>query len=121
MAPKKKATPKTAKPKAAVVTEESPLNLKDLIVKLRAAVEAGKWFDAARLVADLIRAGADLGELVVGGSATTQEDVSAEIAGLEQAVNDAKAKPAAAGVDPALVLQLVMIALDLFKQWRNKQ
>ena len=123
MAPKKKATTKTAakSPETAVAPEGQPVNLKDLIVKLRAAVEARQWFDAARLVADLIRSAADLGELVVGGSATVQTDVTAEIAGLEQAVADAKAAPAAAGVDPGTVLQLVMLAIELWKQWKQKQ
>ncbi len=95
------------------------MNLKDLVLKLKAAVEAGKWFDAARLVADLIRASADLGELVFGVS----EDVSAELAELEKAVAESKANPAAAnaaGVDPNTVIQLILLALELFKQWKKR-
>jgi hypothetical protein len=108
------------------------VNLKDLIPKLKAAIIEKRWFDVARLAADAIRSGADLGELLFGGTTTAimaaaPEVSDSDLADLEACVEAAKAEPVkmaagtAAGIDPATVLTLVTLALELIKRWRQKK
>lgn len=96
------------------------MNLKQLILDLKAAVQAGKWFDVARLTGKLLEAGADLAELVIGVAAA--EDVSSELADLEATcaavtvtADDTKA------IDPATIIQLVFLVIDLIRQARRKK
>ncbi len=115
------------------------MNLKKLIVDITKAVREGRWLDVARLCADALKAGADLGEVLFGGAEVKKtasvrgkaaakkppaEVTDEDLAELETAVAEAKATPhvAAEGkMDPGMVISLVTIVLELIKQWRARK
>jgi hypothetical protein len=95
------------------------MNLKQTILDLKAAIAEHRWFDAVRLAAVLLKSGTDLAELVIGTANT--EDVTAELDALKvecETVVYPTAQPEA--IDPATVVQLVLLVIDLIRKSRNK-
>ena len=95
------------------------MNLKQTILDLKAAIAERRWFDAMRLAAVLLKSGADLAELVIGTANT--EDVTAELDALKvecETVVYPTAQPEA--IDPATVVKLVLLVIELVRQARKK-
>lgn len=95
------------------------MNLKQTILDLKAAVAERRWFDVMRLAAALLKSGADLAELVIGTAEA--EDVTAELDALKiecETVVYPTAQPET--VDPATVVQLVLIVVELIRKARKK-
>lgn len=136
MAPKKKATPKTpkaAKPAKAeaAVTEENPLNLFTLFTTLKTAIENRDWRAVLSICADLIKQFTAPTPMTATPGETG--DVGAAVADIEAAVASAKndtaattanapgavGAPAVGAISPDLVMQLVVIAIEIWKNWKK--
>ncbi len=94
------------------------MNLRSLLSTLKAAIDSRDWLAVAGLVADAIK-------LVVGPSIASAktEDIDDELGDVAEAVEKAKGEAgtaAAAAIDPATVLALVGLVIDLIRQWQKK-
>lgn len=95
------------------------MNLKQTILDLKAAVAERRWFDVMRLAAALLKSGADLAELVIGTA--DAEDVTAELAALKVECETVVYPTAQTeAVDPATVIQLVLLVVELIRKARKK-
>ena len=95
------------------------MNLKQTILDLKAAVAERRWFDVMRLASMLLKSSADLAELVIGTA--DAEDVTAELDALDVecwTVVYPTAQPES--VDPATVIQLVLLVVELIRKARKK-
>jgi hypothetical protein len=100
------------------------MNFKKLFVDLKAAIAERRITDAMRLVSEALKGSADLADMLLGGGAAAVDDCTVEVdellAVIEEAKQDTAVIAAGAAIDPGTVFQLVLLVVELWKQFKKK-